>query len=614
MSCTLFKLYLEILNGQAVEKTPKWTGVFGISEALNDIQATFEQIVQDKDEIFSGKNTFENNKLDFQNTLISSEYTTEVDALVIKYEKDGVNQTHKPLYVENYSPVETNDTSLYLINQEFETVIEEAEKLLNDSNTKADSIVSSSDTMKSSIDSINNIIVDFNTTLSDFSTSVAEPWMDYQELITKYGSLACNCFFGILAGFGVAVIVLTLLFVFLKIRLVKIFVIIIWNVLALVMIFSFIIGGIFGLLGVIGKDGTSVVHFLISEDNLESDATKLIPGSISKKLDICLHGTGDLSSKFNTTGIEDLSELDKIKTDLEIARANLLLHKNSETIKRINTILENANLNYVNEDFSDFILGLNEETNKGKSCFSSSVYDLWVNKKEDCVAPNIYSETRGQLGNKNCLVFDDKEQDKARYSSCSFASGVEKYLDSIHSFKSTNSHCITALKAKNAKLNTKFTGVVNQLLETIDEVDKKLLQKVRNLTNSINGKEEGNIISTLVNCAFLSGHIRMLYKNLYEGLGANFYSFGVIMEVISSSIALGICFIIAVYNRYNKIYPEDKKLSSEEDKSPLKLYNSKEAAPSTGAFADTEVINVSKPVKSQQKCLEKGKIISKKVN
>ena len=43
----------------------------GISEALNDIQATFEQIVQDKDEIFSGKNTFENNKLDFQNTLIS---------------------------------------------------------------------------------------------------------------------------------------------------------------------------------------------------------------------------------------------------------------------------------------------------------------------------------------------------------------------------------------------------------------------------------------------------------------------------------------------------------------------------------------------------------------
>ena len=46
MSCTLFKLYLEILNGQAVEKTPKWTGVFGISEALNDIQATFEQMEQ----------------------------------------------------------------------------------------------------------------------------------------------------------------------------------------------------------------------------------------------------------------------------------------------------------------------------------------------------------------------------------------------------------------------------------------------------------------------------------------------------------------------------------------------------------------------------------------
>lgn len=69
-----------------------------------------------------------------------------------------------------------------------------------------------------------------------------------------------------------------------------------------------------------------------------------------------------------------------------------------------------------------------------------------------------------------------------------------------------------------------------------------------------------------------------------------------------------------MYSRYNKIYPEDKKLPSEEDKSPLKQYNNKEAPPSTGTFADTEVINVSKPVQNQQKCLEKGKIISKKVN
>lgn len=69
----------------------------------------------------------------------------------------------------------------------------------------------------------------------------------------------------------------------------------------------------------------------------------------------------------------------------------------------------------MNVNFSNFILGLNEETSKGKSCSSSSVYDLWVNKKEDCLAPNIYSETRGQLGNKNCLVFDNKDQDNARY-------------------------------------------------------------------------------------------------------------------------------------------------------------------------------------------------------
>ena len=37
MSCTVFKLYLEILNGQSVEKLPKWTGVNGIINTLNDV-------------------------------------------------------------------------------------------------------------------------------------------------------------------------------------------------------------------------------------------------------------------------------------------------------------------------------------------------------------------------------------------------------------------------------------------------------------------------------------------------------------------------------------------------------------------------------------------------
>ena len=36
MSCAVFKLYLEILNGQSVEKLPKWTGVNGIVNTLNE--------------------------------------------------------------------------------------------------------------------------------------------------------------------------------------------------------------------------------------------------------------------------------------------------------------------------------------------------------------------------------------------------------------------------------------------------------------------------------------------------------------------------------------------------------------------------------------------------
>ena len=60
--------------------------------------------------------------------------------------------------------------------------------------------------------------------------------------------------------------------------------------------------------------------------------------------------------------------------------------------------------------------------------------------------------------------------------------------------------------------------------------------------------------------------------------------------------------------------PEVTKETIEEDKSPLKPIVNKEAAPS-GAFTEPEVIQINKKgVKTQRKCLEKGKVIIKTIN
>ena len=86
------------------------------------------------------------------------------------------------------------------------------------------------------------------------------------------------------------------------------------------------------------------------------------------------------------------------------------------------------------------------------------------------------------------------------------------------------------------------------------------------------------------------------------------------MEVISYTMALGICFLIPVLNRFNKTFPEDKKELNEEDNSPLKTPGNKEPAP-TNILSDTEIIQVNKAgAKTHQKCLEKGRVIIRKVS
>ena len=55
MSCTVFKLYTEVINGQETEITPKWTGVQNIKIVTAETTQTVDQIISDRDEIFLKK-------------------------------------------------------------------------------------------------------------------------------------------------------------------------------------------------------------------------------------------------------------------------------------------------------------------------------------------------------------------------------------------------------------------------------------------------------------------------------------------------------------------------------------------------------------------------------
>ena len=88
--------------------------------AISIIRVSGPESISIVNEIFKGKDTFNQQKKNFQDDLKTAKYTTEIDALKIEYNEPQTSNKVQitPNYVTLYKPVETKDTSLYLINYE----------------------------------------------------------------------------------------------------------------------------------------------------------------------------------------------------------------------------------------------------------------------------------------------------------------------------------------------------------------------------------------------------------------------------------------------------------------------------------------------------------------
>ena len=609
MSCTVFKFYLEILNGQTVERTPKWSGIQEISSSLEDIKNTIVGIQGRKNDIFWNVESFPNKKGEFQSTLSTSPYTP-INPNTIQVN----SQSFTPNYLISFNPYDTANTILNTTNEEYALTVDQGYAFLHEADQSATSICSD-DNLDSQIDGIKQTIADFGQTLDDFSTSVAEPWMDLENIITDYGTLGCNVLFGVFVGFGALIIGFTVLFVVLKMKCLKIFIFIMWNILVLIMIVTFIIGGIFGLIGIIGKDGTSVIHFLISQDNLSSEKPTIVPSSVSGKLITCLYGDGDLSKDMNPDAAKQIQKLNEMRNKLEEVRTNLTSHRNSITLTNYNTTLKTYEVefntvsyldNSVNKTFQTLLDQLNTLTYDNNCTSTIERKDKWATNQSDCGGLTFIQELPDtndvNYGNSFCLSFSiGITKAEERYTGCDNSNTIKETLNKLYSIKDQNKKIIDELYKASYAANQEFNSVTDDLLETIQKVEDDLLDPIHDLLSGMDSGSSDNFIATLVNCNFIYGHLRILYENIHDGLGSNFYKFAIIIETISCSMALGISTLLIVLNRFNKTYPEDQK----------KKDKANEINTTMNAM-NAEVIQINK-AGGGKKSLDKGRIVIKNI-
>ena len=346
--CSFMKFFDDILDGEEKEETPKWIGINGVSNMLNslydtvedmensDLNANLESKIRDIDEERSNfmpelKSTYKNYYTDRNDGIDGVDpnvgYYVEYNnnAYIKGSDSTTINYNGKYMLdifnlLGRYDNDKQNYTGyLYLWDREISEIDNQASGTLNSAagsfrNMLNENIGEIKRGLHSGITSLEELRKPFD----DVYDVIADAIYDSSVYIDKYGKLSVQLVFGILAAMNLALGILVLLICLFSGKscadccccrcICKCATHIIWNLLAFLMIIAFIIGSLLSLLGAIGSDMMSVFSYIVSEENFNKGDSAVIINKLEEGKDIlkeCFIGNGRLTELFNLSDVTD---------------------------------------------------------------------------------------------------------------------------------------------------------------------------------------------------------------------------------------------------------------------------------------------------------------------
>ena len=337
------------------------------------------------------------------------------------------------------------------------------------------------------------------------------------------------------------------------------------------MIITFLVGSLFTLIGTIGKDVTSVVSFLISEDNIgEGKETVIIPDNIKNYLTTCINGKGDIMNDLGL-GSEIAEPLDSIKaaqSAIIMARGQFLEIRNSNdnTYKKTKRRLEERMAFKSNElkfygldntddlEFIDILNSINDETDVKNRGESWDINSQSTSKCLDNETPNDINPGDKCFHPKNCLP-EYREWISSSSGETISQSLIDKaqIITSMNTIVSKEDFMTTLDQLGEEYINflNSYLNALNYFNETIDRITGPL-----NEYTDTDGK-----LFSFINCKFIGTNLKILLKYLHEALGVNFYTVGVCLILVGFSMAISICFTIFLIVVINSSVDSNKKTS-----------------------------------------------------
>ena len=583
--CSILKFFGQVLNGEIKKERPRWAGIEEIKHLIDSLiseitdmrENTLERLDGGITSINNAKSTFHgcmeiarkkffngpdytNYKDKYLKNYIGygiEDFPLEDDYILDVVKNFGEQRTEldeQSNIVYTYTPV---DSTLYKWNEEFLIVSRNASSYMsrarggfNDifSDDNFDDIISSLNSGKTNLDKLTKPFTDAE---KEFGTLLG----DYSGHIDKYGKMSVTIVFSVLMVINIALAVLMLLIYFFSSKacagcccmrcLFKFCTHILWNVLSLMIILSFIIGAILGLVGTIGGDMMSLVSYIMSEENFNSNTPLLLNklGDAKRYIKRCIHRDGKIAEElgldnsldsFNDINTAELqindakSEFEELKRQCRTHDELLQKLRQEENVDGSTQLMplqgKNSNRKVIKYDeilrkINDAVSGYirwDAQSSNDDSCNSASLTQITNFKPKNC---KPYEQTTGQseLFGKYANILKD--------------------IDIMvgHAIDQSSSADDSVINVIN-KLRDEYTDFLDAYTDELD----LFLDNIHQITNLVRRYSGDNDLFSFLNGKFIGTNLKIILKYLKYSLGVDLYTVGVCLIVVGCSLALSV--------------------------------------------------------------------------
>ena len=626
--CSFMQFFDTILFGETTDKSPKWIGIENVANILNNLNDKIREMSggslemeldQNMDNIEEQRDLFLPQLKSVHSRFYPAddetipkegyyiEYTTADNKFI---EVDSTNSLNlKGKYVLDLIPLfgkydaeKENFTGLNSIwNIEIDEIDRRAGGAMEEARGSFSSMLGENlgkieDGLALGKDKLDKLKKPFDNVYNKISGAL----YDASELMNDKGEMGIKLVFGTLAILNV-ILAIDMLFIccFSGKNCVnccccrcifKFSAHLIWNILALLMIITFLVGSLLALVGRIGGDMMSLVSYVMSEDNFNSNNPVLINklGGGKDILEECIVGEGNLSKVFELDDITgDFDTLYSVKDDIKNYKSNFTsLAQTYPAYHYLTGILNNRTefredtafyrLDYSQDEIGvSPVIKLSEIMKLLNDSIGTSQPEKWNpyngDKRFVCSNGNAGSGPSGSpSGNKlhpwTCEPIyrgwvDSSSDTKIKnYAQIvSDAIGILKFANNTK--RPDNPDYESYLDVLN-NLKASYENYLNTFVDVLDFFDIKVGSIIDTLEEGIGNSNE---TFSFLNGKFIKTNLKILLKYLKYSLGQDIYNVGVCLIIVGCSLIFSISSTILLIVILNIVLEENKKLAHNDD-------------------------------------------------